>query len=378
MIKSRGIVSFALAAGIVMTMFSSVFAAPAWDVTGHWNPGAGETEFDWRSKPGEMEVDLSPTTPQYTTDSSDYFYKDAYGTMNQYSQKTVTFDYKGTVSKPNLIFRAPLVGGNGDYIYNFGSKMAGTMNIYNAKVMEMRINTTNALNLIFHDYDDDEYFPTINSNNKSSDLSVSLMGKTKQNVTVGSGYKGIDYSIKDSTTLKSVTVSESITTVPDNAFYNDTALCAVSLPSTITSIEYSAFYHDTALKTLGIPKSVKSIKPDAFEKSGITTINYNGTMADWGKIDIYETHLDRFDNPYISFDGLLTDHAITVKCTDGDIILPVRSRNNESYSGSRGYVAQTGGKPGFEWYINGGVTTVNVGADSSTIPYTSMDEFLDK
>ncbi|MCR5805349.1 MAG: DUF4214 domain-containing protein [Clostridia bacterium] len=377
MIKSRGIVSFALAAGIVMTMFSSVFATPAWDVTGHWNPGAGETEFDWRSKPGEMEVDLSPTTPQYTTDPSDYFYKDAYGKMNQYSQKTVTFDYKGTVAKPNLIFRAPLVGGNGDYIYNFGSKMAGTMNIYNAKVMEMRINTTNALNLIFHDYDDDEYFPTINSNNKSSDLSVSLMGTTKQNVTVGSGYKGIDYSIKDSTTLKSVTVSESITTVPDNAFYNDTALCAVSLPSTITSIEYSAFYHDTALKTLGIPKSVKSIKPDAFEKSGITTINYNGTMADWGKIDIYETHLDRFDNPYISFDGLLTEHAITVKCTDGNIVLPARSRNTNSYTGVSGYVAQTGGKPGFAWEINGGSMKVIVGADSSKYCYTSMDEFFD-
>ena len=57
MIKSRGIVSFALAAGIVMTMFSSVFAAPAWDVTGHLEL-TGKTGFDWRSRAGEMEIDL--------------------------------------------------------------------------------------------------------------------------------------------------------------------------------------------------------------------------------------------------------------------------------------------------------------------------------
>ena len=375
MIKSRGIVSFALAAGIVMTMFSSVFAAPAWDVTGHLE-STGRTGFDWRSRAGEMEIDLSPSTPQYTTDSSSYFFNANYRTMNSYNQKKVTFDYKGTDSNPYMSFKAP-IGGSGDYVYKFGSNMTGTLNIYDADIMQMSIDTTNSLKLIFNDYDDETLMPSI-TQNSSKDLTVKLSGKTKENVTIGQSYKDIKYAIQSSDTLKSVTINESITTIPDRAFYNDTNLVAVSIPSTVTSIEYGAFNHDTALTTLGIPKSVKSIKPDAFENSALTTINYNSTKADWAKIDIFETYLDENDVPYISFDGLITNHIITVKCTDGNIILPVRSRNSESYSGTRGYVAQTGGKPGFEWYTNGGITTVNVGADSTNIAYTSMDEFLDK
>ena len=376
MIKSRGIVSFALAAGIVMTMFSSVFAAPTWEVTGYLVPSNGGTAFDWKSKSGEMQIDFDSSN-HYSSSTYDTF-KDGYFKMSQANQKIVTFDYKGTSSSPDLSFKAPSFSDNSKmYTYVFGPNMTGTLDISDAKINQMRVQTTKPLDLVFTDYYKDDLMPTVDTNS-SKELSVKLTGKTKNSVTVGSSYKDVKYSIQKCNSLTNLTISESITTVPDFACANNSNLYGVSLPSTLTSIEYGAFYKDAKLRTLGIPKSVKSIKPNAFMGSGIETINYNGTMADWAKIDIYETEPGDNNVPYISFDGLITDHEIEVICTDGSITLPVRSRNTVPSSETRGYVAQTGGKPGFEWFINGGVTIVTVGADSTNIPYTSMDKFLEK
>ncbi len=356
-----------------MTMFSSVFATPTWESKGHLIPEGGRTAFDWRSNAGEMEIDFESS--QNATDTSDNSFNTAYGKLNQYNQKKVTFDYKGTAKYPVLNFRVPTNSGN--FIYYFGSNMTGYLNIIDAKIMQMSIDTTKPLKLVFTDYND-SLMPTIDRN-KCEDLSVLLKEYTMPNMTIGSSYEGVNYAIQDSTTLKTVEISESITTVPTNAFYNDKNLNDVKLPNTITSIEYNVFCNDQSLKKISIPKSVKSIKPDAFENSGITRIIYNGTKAEWAKIDIFETQLDDNEVPYISFEGLVVGQdGITIECTDGNIFLSEHKHQYEPYGGSRGYVAQTGGKPGFEWYINGGVTTVNVGADSSTIPYTSMDEFLDK
>lgn len=63
----------------------------------------------------------------------------------------------------------------------------------------------------------------------------------------------------------------------------------------------------TELTSVTIPDSVTGIGCDAFYCCGLAEINYNGTVADWGKI--YKNSM--FGNGYYS--------NMVINCTDGII-----------------------------------------------------------
>ena len=82
------------------------------------------------------------------------------------------------------------------------------------------------------------------------------------------------YSSRSS--IKSVTIGNSVTSIGDYAFYFCSKLTSVTIPDSVTSIGNYAFYSCDSLTRVTIGNSVTSIGDSAFRKcTGLTEINYN-------------------------------------------------------------------------------------------------------
>ena len=84
-----------------------------------------------------------------------------------------------------------------------------------------------------------------------------------------------DNAFKDNNTIKSVTISDSVTTIEDNAFYNCSNLTTVIISenSQLITIGNSAFYNCSSLTSIYIPDSVTTIGDYAFRDcSKLTTV----------------------------------------------------------------------------------------------------------
>ncbi len=78
-------------------------------------------------------------------------------------------------------------------------------------------------------------------------------------------------NIPSSVTYNSVTYS--VTSIGDDAFYRCTGLTSVTIPNSVTSIGFSAFFGCTGLTSITIPNSVTSIGYYAFHGcSGLTSV----------------------------------------------------------------------------------------------------------
>lgn len=92
------------------------------------------------------------------------------------------------------------------------------------------------------------------------------------------------YSVCNS--LKSVTINEA-DVIGTNAFYYCSALKSVIISDGIKEISPYCFKLCSNLKSITIPQSVTAIEKAAFDKCvELTDIYYEGTKADWEKIDI--------------------------------------------------------------------------------------------
>ena len=97
----------------------------------------------------------------------------------------------------------------------------------------------------------------------------------------------------DCVSLSDLTLSDSLTNIPEYAFYN-CALGSVELPQNLQRIGECAFYNNTNLKSVFIPESVMSIGSNAFapmsESGDIDIVVYKGSYAEEYGI---ENELDR-------------------------------------------------------------------------------------
>jgi hypothetical protein len=90
----------------------------------------------------------------------------------------------------------------------------------------------------------------------------------------------IMYNFQNSN-LTTVNFASGTKTIPEDAFYDCSMLFKVVIPDGVTSIEYGAFKKCPKLESITIPASVKSIGMNAFKNSGIKTIDFLGTRAQW-------------------------------------------------------------------------------------------------
>ncbi len=184
---------------------------------------------------------------------------------------------------------------------------------------------------------------------------VSIGTCTDTDIIIPSTYNGLpvaeikDWAFKDCTSLRSVTIPDSVVHIGMSAFYDCTNLAEIVLSKNLATIASYAFYHTaitsitipegvmrislcsfegTALTSVTISDGVTSIGVSAFEKctaltsvtigKGVTTIEtqafygctslteitFNGTKAEWGAITIKDDAIP---------DG------VTITCTDGNV-----------------------------------------------------------
>lgn len=149
---------------------------------------------------------------------------------------------------------------------------------------------------------------------------------TAADVTIPSHYKGkpvtmIDHAAFHDSAVTSVTIPDSVTSIPDDAFAFCSQLTNISIPNSVTFIGISAFNSCTSLKSITLPSSLSTIQSSAFYNCGnletiripvsVTfignyafagcpssmTVTYPGSKTQWDDItkgrnsDVLENHL---------------------------------------------------------------------------------------
>lgn len=149
---------------------------------------------------------------------------------------------------------------------------------------------------------------------------------TAADVTIPSRYKGkpvtmIDHLAFHDSAVTSVTIPDSVTAIPDDAFSYCSQLTNISIPNSVTFIGFSAFNSCTSLKSITLPSSLSTIQSYAFYNCGnlktiripvsvtsigncafdvcpsLMTVTYPGSKTQWDAItkgsnnDVLENHL---------------------------------------------------------------------------------------
>lgn len=126
---------------------------------------------------------------------------------------------------------------------------------------------------------------------------------TAADVTIPSCYKGkpvtaINNAAFPNSAVTSVTIPDSVTSIPDAAFVNCSQLTNISIPNSVTYIGFSAFDGCASLKSITLPSSLRTIGNSAFaDCPSLMTVTYPGSKTQWDDIakgsnnDVLKNHL---------------------------------------------------------------------------------------
>ena len=113
---------------------------------------------------------------------------------------------------------------------------------------------------------------------------------TAADVTIPSCYKGkpvtaINNAAFPNSAVTSVTIPDSVTSIPDAAFVNCSQLTNISIPNSVTYIGFSAFDDCASLKSITLPSSLRTIGNSAFAGCpSLMTVTYPGSKTQWDAI----------------------------------------------------------------------------------------------
>ena len=113
-----------------------------------------------------------------------------------------------------------------------------------------------------------EFTYIVNQNGEAT--ITGYIGRINLNLTIPSELDGIpitsigDRAFRSCTSLKSITIPDSVTSIGGSAFDNCTRLASITIPDSVTSIGDSAFCYCESLASITIPDSVTSISSWAF------------------------------------------------------------------------------------------------------------------
>jgi len=126
--------------------------------------------------------------------------------------------------------------------------------------------------------------------------------------TIKTGTKCIgNYALNDCSSLTEIAIPNTVTSIGSDAFSGCSGLRSITIPDSVTSISNNAFRWCRSLASVTIPDSVTSIGSQAFLCQSLTSIIYEGTMAEWNAI-----------SKDSSWNSGMPMHY-TIYCTDGEI-----------------------------------------------------------
>jgi hypothetical protein len=136
------------------------------------------------------------------------------------------------------------------------------------------------------------------------------------------GLEELDSTFGDCSSLVNVNIPSTVK-ILRGAFYG-TAIKSISLPEGLQNLEMLTFASCTELESIELPKSLKFIGPAIFSDcTNLISIKYNGTVADWEKVDKYSGPLGYRFNDRL--------YEVAIKCTDGEVLTEKPEYNGVQY-----------------------------------------------
>ena len=144
---------------------------------------------------------------------------------------------------------------------------------------------------------------TVDSNNKvyRSENNCIIERKTNtlvagcKNSVISSSVTSIgEWAFGGCSPLTAISIPASVTSIGECAFDGCNSLTSITIPSSVTSIGECAFDGCFSLTSITIPDSVTSIGKWAFSNcSSLKTVHYQGSEAQWKKIQIYDSTIKK-------------------------------------------------------------------------------------
>ena len=101
-----------------------------------------------------------------------------------------------------------------------------------------------------------------------------------QSITLSNNLTKIDQGMfANCTELTSIVIPEGVTSLEKGAFFGCENLESIILPSTLTKIGHEVFYGCTSLEMVAIPEKVTEIDGDAFQNTGLTSIEIPASVT---------------------------------------------------------------------------------------------------
>ena len=109
------------------------------------------------------------------------------------------------------------------------------------------------------------------------------------------GYTSIGYdAFGDCSSIKSITLPNSVTSIEDWAFAYCSAIKSITIPNSVTSIGRNAFRYCTSLTSVNIPSSVTSIGENVFHGCTSLPVEDNLRYADTFLVEAVNTQLSTY------------------------------------------------------------------------------------
>ena len=139
-----------------------------------------------------------------------------------------------------------------------------------------------------------DLYYNLDATNQTAEVTSQNSGKYSGNIIIPSSvtYNSVSYSVTSIGNeafwycdgLTSVTIPNSVTSIRESAFDGCSGLTSVTIPNSVTSIEYGAFYGCSGLTSVTIGNSVTSIGDYAFNGcSGLTSVTIGNSVTSIGE-----------------------------------------------------------------------------------------------